>query len=204
MPNGIQDALSSAPSMPVLKKLLPSSPAILTTTLTRAENTPRRPASLPIRRKFHPYSATVKPQPPEPQTQPLDLSTKSALRLPLSAPQREQEPKPVPSTSRTEPALAKPCATKFLSIPPGERELMYKRMMMYATLITIPREGTGENISLEVRAAGVAYLTGIPVFHPLVIRDIADKTSLDLSRFQSAALHLSSAYRLRQLGNARV
>lgn len=75
---------------------------------------------------------------------------------------------------------------------------------MYATLITIPREGTGENISLEVRAAGVAYLTGIPVFHPLVIRDIADKTSLDLSRFQSAALHLSSAYRLRQLGNARV
>ncbi len=203
MPNGIQDALSSAPSIPVLQKLLLSSPAILTTTLTRAENTPQRPTSLPIRRKFHPYSATVKPQPPEPQTQPLDLSVKSASRLPLRAPQREQEPVPVPSTSRVEPASDKPCATKFLSIPAGERELMYKRMMMYATLITIPRESTGENISLEMRAAGVAYLSGIPVFHPLVIRDIADKTPLSFSRFQSAALHLSRAYRLQQFGNAR-
>ncbi len=207
MPNGLTGAISTVIHPPQLQSLPETTPALITTTITRAENSPEQPTSLRQIKRHCPHGIVSLPRPIQQKNQPLDLSFKplnaSALCYNI--------PESVPSTSgsgrpQTVPYVIEslsipnehPKIIEFLNIPEHERTAIYNKMVMEAMLLRIPRDDSGENISLEMRTLGQAHLMGIPVFNALVIKDITEKTLLQLESLQSAALHFLSTYAARQ------
>lgn len=207
MPNGLTGAISTATHPPQLQSLPETTPALITTTITRAENSPEQPTSLRQIKRHCPHAMVSLPRPIQQKNQPLDLSFKPLNASALCS----NIPESVPSTSgsgrpQTAPYVIEilsfpnehPKIIEFLNIPEHERRAIYNKMVMEAMLLRIPRDDTGENISLEMRTLGQAHLMGIPVLNALVIKDITEKTLLKLESLQSAALHFLSTYAARQ------
>ncbi|WAT01807.1 hypothetical protein [Rouxiella chamberiensis] len=190
MPNSPSGALNSIPASSMVRQLLTTSRDENPHAIARLDNTSAQPCSSRARSRYMPYSIPRARYHKEPSPQPLDLRVKS-----------QKPSSPVASTSATVQSIQTPYADKFMAIPEVERERLYNNMMARAIRLTVPIDYTGANVSLEMRAAGMAYLMGIPVYHPLVIRDIAQRTMLTATRLQTAVLHFSRAYQLHEQRN---
>lgn len=213
MLKGINDLMSTVNTcQSVSSQLTPSTSTPITTTITKTYNSPQLPNIPGIGKRPGPYSIQTRPKFVGQGEQPLDLSMKSvrnriveqlepAVFASTSASTSTSaliSTSASTSTSREDQTPSVSFADKFLSLPDREREFTYMEMMAMAEYRKIPRKYTGENISIEMRVVGEAYLMGIPILDPRVIKDITEKTLLTMENLEPAVLHFSNAYKARR------
>lgn len=159
-------------------------------------NSSRQPGSSRAPVRYTPYSSLYpslqsrRRAPPsatfhcakEPEMLPLDLSVKRPVQA------------SVPSAEYVKKLSDTPFVDHFLHKPNRERENLYLQMMQRTSGHDIYESSSNYNGLFEKRAVAECYRMGIPIYHPLIIKDVVEKTSLTAEKLEPAAVYFTRAY----------